>query len=197
MAAWRTAKVSALPSEEWVQQDNLVIPGYLQVVLKSLCWAVLLTCLDALMEEKYEARGWHSYRLSDFCVWPLETRQLKFVLLSLQFMVPVYLQCCKASFIYFHHGHCRATNCAVYRLFHKLTGKVVTSLSSLWWSCSLTPIGKKLHGRRNYLQLPRLNTKGSSWRQWTRQKSPKTKCHCEYQWQSWTLSFCFSSWSKE
>lgn len=48
VAAWGTAKVSVLPSEEWVQQDNLVIPGYLQVVLKSLCWAVLLTCLDSL-----------------------------------------------------------------------------------------------------------------------------------------------------
>lgn len=68
VAAWGTAKVSALPGEEWVQQDNLVIPGYLQVVLKSLCLAVFLTCLDSLMEEKYEARGWHSYRLSDFCV---------------------------------------------------------------------------------------------------------------------------------
>lgn len=127
-ATWGTAKVSALPSEEWVQQDNLVIPGYLQVVLKSFCWAVLLSCLDSLTEEKYEARGWHSYHLSDFCVWFLETGELKFVLWSIQFMVPVYLQCCKASYIYFHHRHRRAMKCAMYGLFHRLKGKVVTFL---------------------------------------------------------------------
>ena len=45
-------KLSALPSGEPVQQDNLVFPGYLQVVLNSFFWAVLLTCSDALMEKK-------------------------------------------------------------------------------------------------------------------------------------------------
>lgn len=105
VAARGTAKVSALPSGEPVQQDNLVFPGYLQVVLKSLCWAVLLTCSDALMEKECEARGWHSCHLSDFCVRFLKTGELKFVFTSTQFMVPVHLQCCKASYIYFHHGH--------------------------------------------------------------------------------------------
>lgn len=105
VAARGTVTVSALPNGEPLQQGNLVFPGYLQLVLKSLCWAVLLTCLDALMEKKYEARGWHSHRLSNFCVWFLKTGELKFVFASTQFMVPVHLQCCKASYIYFHHGH--------------------------------------------------------------------------------------------
>lgn len=77
--------------------------------------------------------------------------------------------------------------CAMYRLFHKLKAKVVTSLFFFMMILFSESHRKKVH-RRNYLQLPTLNTKGSSQRQWTRQKSPKTKCHCSYQWQSWTLS---------
>lgn len=148
-----------------------------------------------LMEEKYEARGWHSHHLSGFCVWLLETEELKFVLLSIQFMLPVHLQCCKASYIYFHHGHWRAMKCAMFRLFHKLKGKVVTSLFFFTMILSLSPVGK-------YCMEEEVIC---CWQHWTQRevledgepKSPKTKCHCNHQWWSWTLSFCFSSWSQE
>lgn len=60
VAAWGTAKVSALPGEEWVQQDNLVIPGYLQL---------LLGCVFNLFRFTYGGEIW-SQRLTQLSfVW--------------------------------------------------------------------------------------------------------------------------------
>lgn len=195
VAAWGTAKVSALPSEGWLQQDNLVIPGYLQVVLKSLCWAVLLTCSDALNGGE---------------IWSQRLTQLSFVWFLCvapgnrgteicAFEYPVYGTCAppvlQISIYFFHHGRWRAMKCAMFRLFHKLKGKVVTSLFFFTMILSLSPVGK-------YCMEEEIIC---CWQHWTQRevledgepKSPKTKCHCSHQWWSWTLSFCFSSWSQE
>lgn len=44
----------------------VVSPGYVKLVMKSLCQAPLLSCWDVLIKKKWEDRDWHSYCWSDF-----------------------------------------------------------------------------------------------------------------------------------
>lgn len=166
-------------------------------VLKILCWAVLLTCSDTLIEKKYEAEaGAAAVCLISVC-GSLKQRNWNLCSQVASLWYLCTSSAAKLQISYSHHGHWRAMKCAMYRLFHQLKERVVIPL--LFFMMILLPrsLRKKLGGRRNSLQLPSLNIKRNCGRQWARQKSPMTKCHCIHQWWSWTLSFCFLSWSQE
>lgn len=69
----------ALHSARWGTSTAgpVVSPGYVKLVIKSLCQAPLLSCWDVLIKKKWEDRDWHSYCWSDFFFFSLKTREIK------------------------------------------------------------------------------------------------------------------------